>query len=239
MVNGMSLCLAGDKNLFSVLSWKQVGGYLRAKRAKLNHPLRSGLLHYPSLGSTFAASSPREAGVQYHAFPIRWSVLLESYQIKDLLKLENFHSPVALDQTSRETGEIALVLESFALVQQYVNPKPGLEIFFQAPVLWFAVLIYSCCADINRTLGYLITPQILGKFDQVHFQGIRSVITYNSDHKTAEVLSWKPAEKLHAYGFWLPQTYSTTVNPGTPLVTHNVSAQEAILWFASFDIIDC
>lgn len=106
---------------------------------------------------------------QLHA--LRWRfrtqepcwIALEALADKNLLKMDVLQS--AAITWNAKTGEIDRIvdaLEGFELIQKCLdlNAEVDLEGHFRSPVLWFAVIIYCCCTDINRTHDYLSTTRI-------------------------------------------------------------------------------
>ena len=130
---------------------------------------------------------------------------LEALANKDLIRLENLHSPVFWHETSEAIDGVALLLQSFKLVQECVTlDGPGLEGSFHAPVMWLAVLLVRCGTDIQKTFEFLMTTRILGEYDEVHFESIEELVL---DFKAPEKQSARPLNEIPTYGFWLPQSF--------------------------------
>ena len=99
---------------------------------------------------------------------------VEALANKDLLKLENIHSPIVFwDEASEAIQGVYQILNSFKLVQQCdTMTAPGLEGSFPAPVTWLTVLLVRCGTDIQKTFEFLMTMRILGEFDEAHFNSV-------------------------------------------------------------------
>lgn len=135
---------------------------------------------------------------------------LQALANKDLLKLEDLHSPVIFtwDKTTPAVREVAELLESFQLVKECVTMQgPGLEGSFRAPVMWLAVLIVRCGTENQKIFEFLVTTRILGDPDEAHLLAIDKVVLSGSGYKVAEELPAKQSEELREYGFWLPQIF--------------------------------
>ena len=130
---------------------------------------------------------------------------LEALANKDLIKLENLHSPVIWNETSEAIDGVALLLQSFRLVQECVAPEaPGLEGSFRAPVMWLVVLLVRCGTDIKKTFEFLMTTRILGEYDEVHFQSVGELVL---DYKAPEKQPARMLKEIPTYGLWLPQSF--------------------------------
>lgn len=79
--------------------------------------------------------------------------------------------------------------------------------FFNAPVVWFAILVRICSADIHKTLDYLLTTRLLGKLDESHVDDVPWMVKHYNCFTTPEIPSAYREGKLPAMGFWLPQTF--------------------------------
>ncbi|KAM0797606.1 hypothetical protein BDR22DRAFT_824051 [Usnea florida] len=130
---------------------------------------------------------------------------LEALANKDLIKLENLHSPVIWNETSEAIDGVALLLQSFRLVQECVAPEAlGLEGSFRAPVMWLAILLVRCGTYIKKTFEFLMTTRILGQYDEVYFQSVGELIL---NYKAPEKQPAKMLKEIPTYGFWLPQSF--------------------------------
>ena len=130
---------------------------------------------------------------------------LEALANKDLIKLENLHSPAIWNETSEAIDGVALILQSFQLVQECLAPEaPGLEGSFRAPVMWLVVLLVCCGTDIEKTFEFLMTTRILGEYDEGYFQSIGEVVL---NYKAPEKQPATILKEIPTYGFWLPQSF--------------------------------
>lgn len=134
---------------------------------------------------------------------------LEALTNEGLLNLARITSPIACGNIPADIWEIAAVLECFETVQGCMSLESDeLEGSFQAPVMWFAMLVRRCSVDIYKTLDYLFTTGLFGDLDESHVESIDwTVQNHTGSITNAEVPMAYDDGKLPAMGFWLPQTF--------------------------------